>query len=350
MELSETTDEPVPRKLSLSQAQVGLRLDRALAELLPEISRTRLKELILDGGVWFEGECLRRPSARVETGGEIEIRSVPRARERSGAASEAEPRVLFEDEDLAIIDKPAGQISHPTSVVRGGSVSEWAAARWGELPAPQGEDRPGIVHRLDSDTSGLMIVAKSERAAPALLAAFRDRKVEKRYLALVHGVPRFDSDWIEAPIGRSRKRSDRMSVIENPRPEDEPRLEPLRIGEEPREPEDKTKGGKGLEASTFYTTRERLGRFALLECQPKTGRTHQIRVHLTHIEHPLVGDRVYPGRKRVELPRQAPPMARHALHAAGLIFEHPVSGESVHFECSMPEDMQRFLAWAREQA
>ena len=329
------------RHLALGAAQVGKRLDRALAELLPERSRTRLKELILDGGVWFEGRCLKRPSTRIESTGKLEIRDVPRSRERSGAAPGARPELLHEDEHLAVIDKPAGQISHPTSVVRGGSVSEWAGERWGRLPSPQGEDRPGIVHRLDADTSGLMLVAKSDTAAPALLAAFRDRRVEKVYLALVHGEPRFDSDWIEAPIGRSRKRSDRMSVIEPPTEE-----EVVRYREMHGEP--LPEGDRGLEASTFYMTKERLKRFALVECRPKSGRTHQIRVHLTHIGHPLVGDRVYPGKKHVAVPRGAPSLKRHALHASGLAFEHPATGERMDFASPLPADMQAFLEWARD--
>lgn len=341
MDVHETTDRPAPRRIALPKALIGLRLDRALVELLPGISRTRLKELIVDGGVWFEGECLRRPAMRIEVVGNLEIKDVPRVRERPGAAPGVEPEIVFEDEHLAVIEKPAGQITHPTSVVRGGSVSEWATSHWRALPAPQGDDRPGIVHRLDSDTSGLMVLAKSERAAPLLLEAFRERKVDKGYLALVHGDPRFDSDWIEAPIGRSRKRSDRMSVIEAP---------VLRHFDHGSGESDEAENFvPGLEASTFYITRERLGRFALIECRPKTGRMHQIRVHLTHIGHPLVGDRVYSGRNRVAVPREAPPLKRHALHASALAFLHPVTGEEMKFERDMPADMEGFLQWARQK-
>ena len=330
-----------PRRIRLEPAQVGERLDRTLAELLPELSRTRLKELILDGGVFFEGECLLRPSHKLETPGVLELHRVPRSRERSGAAPGAEPRIVFEDDALIVIDKPAGQIAHPTSVVRGGSVSEWARERFGTLPSVQGADRPGIVHRLDADTSGLMLLARTQASGEALLEAFRERRVDKSYLALVHGEPRFDSDWIEVPIGRSRRRSDRMSVIGS---DDEG---PQFIGDEVIPFDPVVEAERGLEAATFYLTRERLGRFAFIECRPKTGRTHQIRVHLTHIAHPLVGDRVYPGKKRAPLPREAPALGRHALHAASLGFAHPVTGERVEFHSELPKDMQAFLDWAR---
>ncbi|HED65764.1 MAG TPA: RluA family pseudouridine synthase, partial [Planctomycetes bacterium] len=197
--------------------------------------------------------------------------------------------------------------------------------RYGSLPSPQGEDRPGIVHRLDADTSGLIVVGRSEEAAAGLVEAFRGHRVEKRYLAIVFGVPRFDSDWIEAPLGRATGRADRVRVVEP---------------------------GEGRDARTFYRTLERFERFALVEALPETGRTHQIRVHLASIDHPLVGDRVYRGRRGLsrKLPREAPAPKRHALHAAGLGFEHPVTGEPLAFESAPPADMERFLRWLRVNA
>jgi 23S rRNA pseudouridine1911/1915/1917 synthase len=299
----------------------GGRLDRVLTAFLAgELSRARIQEWIRDGGVRVDGQTVERPAEIVEEGQTIELVEVARARVRAGGPQGAELVVLFEDEHLAVIDKPAGQLAHPTSVVRGGTVSELAESRWGALPAPQGQDRPGIVHRLDADTSGLLVIARSAAAAEALVEAFRARAVEKRYLALVHGDPRFDSDWITSPIGRSDRRSDRMRVLP---------------------------AGEGRAAETFYRVLERFALFTLLECRPATGRTHQIRVHLASIEHAIVGDRVYPGRVRRPLPAAAPPLARHLLHASGLRFAHPVTAAELAFESPVPADFDAWLAWLR---
>jgi 23S rRNA pseudouridine1911/1915/1917 synthase len=232
---------------------------------------------------------------------------------------------LHEDEDLVVISKPPGMVTHPSSIVRGETLSEWAVERYGALPTVQGEDRPGIVHRLDADTTGLVVLARRQAAAEALLAAFKARTVEKTYLALVHNVPRFDSDWIETPIGRSAKRSDRMSTV----------------------PE-----GEGMQAETFYLMRQRFSGGALLEVRPRTGRTHQIRVHLSSIDHPLIGDQVYRGRRGLHLARLpgAPRFERHALHAWKLAFAHPHGGAPLAFEAKLPPDFEAFLAWARVRA
>ena len=299
----------------------GERLDRVVTAFFEgALSRVRVQEWIRDGGVRVQGRVELRPSVLLEAGQEIELFDVPRSRVRAGGPPGGELRIVFEDEHLAVIDKPPGQLTHPTTVVRGGTVSELAVERWGALPSPQGADRPGIVHRLDADTSGLLVVARDAAAGAALVAAFRARAVEKRYLALVHGDPRFDSDWITAPIGRSDKRSDRMRVLAP---------------------------GEGRAAETFYRVLERFALFALLECLPATGRTHQIRVHLASIEHSIVGDRVYPGRVRRPIPADAPPLARHLLHAAGLRFAHPVTGAALAFESPLPSDFDAWLTWLR---
>jgi 23S rRNA pseudouridine1911/1915/1917 synthase len=304
----------------------GWRLDRALTELLDGVSRSRVQELVRDGGVRLAGRPVRRPSEHVAAGQEIELLEVPRSRERTGSPAGARLVVVHEDAHLAVVDKPAGMVAHPSTVVRGGTVSELALERFGPLPSPQGADRPGIVHRLDADTSGLMIVARTQEAADALVRMFRERRVEKRYLALVLGAPRFDTDWIETPIGRAPGRPDRMSVVRD--------------------------GGAGREARTYYETLERFDGFGLVACRPETGRTHQLRVHLSSIDHPLVGDRVYRGRRGLarSVPAGAPPLTRHALHAAGLALDHPVTGERLRIESELPEDMRAWLTWLRGRA
>jgi 23S rRNA pseudouridine1911/1915/1917 synthase len=302
----------------------GARLDVALVDLVGgSLSRTRLKELIRDGGVSVDGQPAARAAQALEVGQRIELRDVPRTRQRAGGPAAGALVVVFEDEHLAVIDKPAGQLAHPTTVVRGGTVSEMALERFGPLPSPQGEDRPGIVHRLDADTSGLLVLAKSAAAAQPLVALFRERAVEKHYHALVHGAPRFDSDWISAELGRDPRHPDRVCV----RP-----------------------AGEGKPAETFYRVEERFPRFALLTCRPTTGRTHQIRVHLESIAHPVVGDRVYRGRAHAPLPKDAPPLARHLLHAAALRFAHPVSGAALAFESALPLDFAAWVAWLRARA
>jgi len=312
----------IPRSFVVPAEFSGERLDRALVALSSgALSRTRICELIRDGGVHVDGQPADRAARLVVPGERIELLEVKRSRERAGGPAGATLVVLHEDEHLAVIDKPAGQLTHPTTVVRGGTVSELAVERWGELPAPQGDDRPGIVHRLDSDTSGLVVIARSAPAAERLVELFRERAVEKRYLALVHGAPRFDSDWIESPIGRS-PRADRMCVMP---------------------------AGEGKPAATFYQVRERFTDFAFLECRPRTGRTHQIRVHLASIELPLLGDRVYPGRVRRPIPRGSPPLERHLLHAAGLRFAHPITGDALELESPLPADFEAWLEWLRKR-
>jgi len=309
-------DSLAPRSLQIPPELEGERLDRALVRLVRGVSRVRLQELIRDGGVLVDGEVVRRLAYAVRAGQEARLREVPRSRERTGG--EADFVVLHEDDGLAVIDKPAGMVVHPSDIVRGGTVSERAVLRWGPLPNVQGKDRPGIVHRLDADTSGVMLIARDEAVAEALLQAFRARRIEKEYEALVFGETRFDSDWIEAPIGRRPGRPDRMSVVEG-----------------------------GREAQTFYETLERFRGFSHVRCRPRTGRTHQIRVHLTHIGHPLVGDRVYKGRTGFELSRDAPRIGRHALHARSLAFRHPGTGEELRFQAALPADMRDLLEWLR---
>ncbi|MCP3914521.1 MAG: RluA family pseudouridine synthase [bacterium] len=290
----------------------GARLDVALARLLPGWSRTRLKPLITAGGVRVAGDVAERANLVVQAGDdlELELPDTPHAKSPSGEEIVA-LRVIHEDEHVVVIDKPAGLLSHANAPHQQKSVAELAVERYGDLP---GEDRPGIVHRLDRLTSGVMLVARTAEALEGLQAQFRERTVEKTYLAVVYGDPRFDSDWIEKPVGRDERHPERFRVAAD-----------------------------GREAVTYYEVRERLAGFAIIEAFPKTGRTHQIRVHLAAAELPIVGDRLYT--------RGVPPLKvkvrRQLLHAASIAFTHPVSGERLRFEVDAPGDFQEFLKAVR---
>jgi 23S rRNA pseudouridine1911/1915/1917 synthase len=302
--------------------QAGLRLDRFLAAQLPEVSRTRIQAWIGEGAVRVDDVPASKAGTPVAAGARIELA----AREAdSQRVEEPAGRVLsrvFVDEHLIVVDKPPGMLAHPTSTLRGATVSELAQREFGLLPSLQGKDRPGIVHRLDAGTSGLLVLARTAEAFAGLQRQFRARTVEKTYTAIVHNEPRFDSDWIEAALDRNPNAPQRRMVVET---------------------------GEGRSSSTFYSVRERLRGFAVLDCRPKTGRTHQIRVHLMHIGLPIVGDRQYKhhGPLRVPLAKSAPQLSRQALHAAKLEFDHPATGERVTFEAPLPEDMAALLAWLR---
>jgi 23S rRNA pseudouridine1911/1915/1917 synthase len=311
---SETWKAVVPRSCA------GWRLDRAVAWLADGCSRSRARFLVEGGYVFVDGQPEERPARTMRAGERLAVRDAPETPARPGRPDERTFAVLFEDEAIAVVTKPAGLVVHPSEAVRGGTLAELAVERFGPMPSPQGEDRPGIVHRLDADTSGVLVLGRTDAACAELLRQFREREVEKRYLAIVHGETRFDSEWIDAPLGRNPRKPERVSVL----------------------PE-----GQGREASTYYETVERFHGFALLSVSPVTGRTHQVRVHLTSVGHPLVGDALYHRRDQGRLPAGAPPMERHALHAHSLELTHPTSGERVRFEAPLADDMQGLLAWLR---
>ncbi len=308
------------RRFRLGDDVRGQRLDQVLVAQMPGWSRTRLQELIKDGHVRLGGATIHKPGFLLEAGGEVEIDLPPE--QGSELPPGLEPRILFEDEHLIALEKPAGLLSHANAGGREGGVAEWAARRWGELPSLDEEERAGLAHRLDRDTSGVLLLARTREALEGLKLAFQERRVQKTYLALVQGTTRFDTEWIEGWIGRDDRSRDRIRVL----------------------PE-----GQGKFASTYYETRERFRDFAFLAVFPKTGRMHQVRVHLASIGHPLLGDPVYrPQRKHLTpLPPEAPQMARHALHAFALDLVHPIGGAALHFESPLPADMQNVLDWLR---
>lgn len=299
----------------------GERLDRVLVERYPDESRARLQSWIKAGSVLIEGEPAAKAGVRLEEGQRIEVLEPPARPTVSAQEAAQQLVVIHEDDAIVVVNKPAGLLMHSApSALDEVSLAELAAALYPELPSLQGEDRPGIVHRLDRDTSGLVVIGRTEEAMRDLMHQFAEREVNKTYLALVHGTPRFDSDWIEAPIGRSPRQPDRQSIL----------------------PE-----GEGRPAETFYEVLERFDRFAFLRCEPKTGRTHQIRVHLASVDLPIVGDTVYRKRGALErpLPKDAPDPGRQALHAAELSFVHPSTGEEVSFSSDLPHELEALRSW-----
>ena len=297
----------------------GLRADRFLADAIGAMSRTRVKSLITDGAVLRDGMRLVDPSEPVRSGAHYRLQ--PPAPAPARPEPQAIPfTILYEDADLIVLDKPAGLVVHPAPGNEDGTLVNALLAHCGDtLPGIGGEKRPGIVHRLDKDTSGVMVVAKTEPALATLSAAFAARDLERRYVALAWGLPAPASGSIEGAIGRDPRERKRMAVVRS--------------------------GGKA--ALTHYETRRAWAPAAsLLSLKLATGRTHQIRVHLAHIGHPLVGDPAYLRR----IPAAAKSLAaevrgplldfpRQALHAARLGFAHPRTGVPMMFETPMPADM-----------
>ena len=304
-----SSEELERRTLTINESQAGERLDRVLAAAWPDLSRSRLKQLIEAGAVSGGVGKLADAAHRVRLGTVVAL-VVP-------AAVDAEPQgqaiplnIVFEDEHLIVIDKQAGLVVHPAAGNRDGTLVNALIAHCGtSLRGIGGELRPGIVHRIDKDTTGLLVAAKTERAHSSLGKQFAAHAVQRVYKALVWGVPRVRAGTIDGDLGRSPLNRQKMTV--------------LRIG--------------GKAARTHYKVLEVFGASAaLVECRLETGRTHQVRVHMAHIGNPLIGDPVY-GRPR-SIPGVTLGIARQALHAAVLGFHHPGTDKPVLFESVLPED------------
>ena len=294
----------------------GRRLDQALAELFADYSRSRLSAWIKSGEVLVDGAAAI-PRQIVRGGEEITLRAEP-VQEVPLAPESIALDVRYEDADLLVINKPAGLTVHPGAGQPGGTLQNALLhydAKLAEIP------RAGIVHRLDKDTSGVMVVARSLRAHAALVQALQARDVHRQYLAVVYGTM-IAGGLVDAPIGRHRRDRLRQAIVEEP---------------------------AGKPAVTHYRVRERFRAHTLIECRLETGRTHQIRVHMTHIRHPLVGDQLY--GSGLKLPKGATPeltatlreFKRQALHAQMLEFAHPVSGKPVGVVAEVPDDMQKLM-------
>jgi len=289
-------------KLTIPLEMAGLRLDQALARLLPAESRSRLARLIDEGHVQVQGREAGT-SIKMKSGEVVEVELAPREVDNAYKPEDIALPILHEDADLLVIDKPAGLVVHPGSGNWDGTMLN---ALLHHAPAVGNLPRAGIVHRLDKDTSGLLVVAKTEPAQASLVRQLQARTVKRTYFALARGQV-LKPGKVDAPIGRHPVHRTKMAVVP---------------------------GGKP--AVTHYIVRERFPAHTLLECQLETGRTHQIRVHLASIGHPLEGDAVYAGKG-------AKVFTRQALHAWKLAFVHPGTGEPVAFESKMPPDFSALL-------
>jgi len=311
-------NEATTYTVRVPQDKGRVRLDKALAEALPALSRTRLKALIEAGLVRRDGGgAVTDPAAKVG-GGEAFTVAVPAAAPATPQPQDIRLAVVYEDDDLIVVDKPAGLVVHPAAGNPDGTLVNALLAHCGEsLSGIGGVARPGIVHRLDKGTSGLMVVAKNDAAHRHLAAQFAGRKIERAYQALVWGAPSPRAGTVAGAIGRDRKNRKKMAVVK--------------------------RGGKPAE--TGYRVLRSVGTAAsLVECRLKTGRTHQIRVHMAAIGHPVVGDPVYggrPGRRLKGRPKGA--ADSQALHACLIGFEHPRGRERLRFESKLPNYFMEIL-------
>lgn len=297
--------------LVLTLAKPGERLDKALADRLPAYSRAQIQRLIQDGRVRIGGTPVK---ASYRLGGsERVVVEIPPVEETELVAEEIPLDILYEDEDMLVVDKPAGMVVHPAAGHPSGTLVNAILAHCPELLGIGGEKRPGIVHRLDKNTSGLILVAKNDQALRFLQNQFKKRTVEKVYLALCEGHFHGREALIDGPIGRDPKNRKRMAVI----------------------PPNSVAYGRS--AQTNVRLLDYYGSYSYLECRPLTGRTHQIRVHLAFAGYPLVGDQLYGRRSRPLLE------SRHFLHAAELTFKRPSDGRVMTFRAELPEELQELL-------
>src|ERR1700723_3520738 len=304
------------REFTVDEESQGLRLDRFIAIQIPEISRTHVQNLIDEGRVMVGG-IAKKPSHRLEMGETVNI-EIPAAVTPGVAAEDIPLDVLYEDQDLAVINKPSGMIVHPGAGEDSGTLVAALLHRYGAGALSQigGVLRPGIVHRLDKDTSGAMIIARTDEAHEKLVEEFRERRVEKTYVALLHGAIKGEKGRIELPVSRDMKRRSRMTA----------------------------RRSDGREARTDWRLRLRLEQFSLVEANLHTGRTHQIRVHFSALSLPVVGDTLYGAPRQERIGRELlPPLERNFLHSARIAFTHPRSGKRMEFRAPLPKQLVDYL-------
>ena len=308
------------RRFTVPRAEDRARLDRLLADHVPALSRSRLKNLIETGRVSIAGATITEPGYRVKPGQAVTL-VIPPPVDETPRAQAIPLQIAYEDEDLIVVEKPAGLVVHPAPGNPDRTLVNALLAHCGaSLSGIGGVRRPGIVHRLDKDTSGLMVAAKHDAAHRGLSAQFATRRLSRTYRAVVWGVPRPAEGRIEGAIGRDVRNRKRMAV--------------------------RRSGGKPA-VTRYRVLQSSAALWSLVECRLETGRTHQIRVHMAHLGHPLMGDALYGGARRRRLDEHTRTALAHcprqALHAAALGFVHPVSGAELAFESPLPADMRALI-------
>jgi 23S rRNA pseudouridine1911/1915/1917 synthase len=301
-------------RLTVEPSAAGVRLDRWLAETVPGLSRARVQDAIAAGRVTVDG-VVRKPAHRLQGGERVDV-DVPPPPPEEIVPEPIALAILHEDADVLVVDKPAGMVVHPGAGNATGTLAAAALAHAPSIAGVGGPRRPGVVHRLDKGTSGVLVIAKTQAAYESLTRQLSAHTMRRRYVAVVHGRVVRAEGLVDAPIGRDPLRRKRMAI----RP-----------------------AGQGKRAVTRYRVLERFPMHTYLEARLETGRTHQIRVHLASLGHPIVGDDVY-GRGR---PRPPVPLEGVALHASDLAFTHPITGEQVQFSAALPPRIGRLLSHLR---
>ncbi len=301
--------------VKLTLENKGDRLDKALATAMPDISRMQWQRLIKEKQVLVDG-AIYKASYRID-GGEKIVATIPEAVDSDLVPEDIPLDVRYEDSDIIVVNKPAGMVVHPGTGHESGTLVNALLGYCSDLAGIGDTKRPGIVHRLDKDTSGLLVIAKNDAAMQFLQAQFKERTVGKKYFALVHGLVQPEAALVDAPIGRDPRFRKRMAVIAPGTP--------------------RANSAKARPAQTYYKTVQTFDDYTLLECSLYTGRTHQIRVHLAYIGYPIVGDRVYGRRKQPLLP------SRHFLHAAELELKRPSDQTLLTTRAELPHELEDIL-------
>lgn len=295
----------------IEDVEAGERIDKVLSTLNEEWSRTQVQDWIKNGNVLVKGNLVK-PNYKCEKGDKIEV-MIPDPEELDVIPEEMELDIYYEDQDVIVVNKPRGMVVHPAPGHATGTLVNGLMAHCKDLSGINGVLRPGIVHRIDKDTSGLLMVAKNDLAHESLVNQLVNKTVTRRYQAVVHGVIPHDYGTVDAPIGRDKMDRQKMAVVDN-----------------------------GKNAVTHFRVLERFKNYTHIECELETGRTHQIRVHMKYIGYPLAGDPKYGPRKTLEFNGQV-------LHAGILGFDHPRTNEYLEFEAELPEDFQNVLQYIKEQ-
>ncbi len=320
--------ESLRESIQVTEDLVGERVDALIAKALPQISRAKIQRAIRKGLVWIDGS-MAKPSIRVRLDQQVDFELPPVERD-TPIAEDIPLEILFEDEHLVAINKPPAMVVHPAKGHWSGTLTAALAFHFQQLSSVGGDHRPGIVHRLDRDTSGVILVAKTDVAHRALASQFEQRTVKKEYLAIVSPAPDRDRELIQKSIGVHPFQREKMAIREE--------------------------HSTSRSAETFFEVKERMRGFALVVAKPKTGRTHQIRVHLAHWGYAVLADRLYSGRAKIFRSQiskdrkedEVVLLDRQALHAQNIEFAHPASGERMSISAPLAEDIARTIAVLRE--